>query len=226
MGIEGLPTRWRTSFAVSSRHSSGQGTGQQQLDFLAAAINRSVSAVVRYSRVRTEEFTVVDASRAAVRFPTIFCPCPKTTGELSSFSSLVSIGVVGIHGQPWPEVEPTRTASAGGQLRALNRLRAEALATLPLGIDAAEIDGPVWSVSDRGTTGAFRSSRTDRGAQVLPPAGATVPPWLPAKSAHVSNSPACCALGPPSCAAPCSCHHEACSARSAWPHPGKACPSV
>src|SRR5262249_23500391 len=33
-------------------------------------------------------------------------------------------------------------------------------------------------------------------------------------------------LGPPACAAPCSCHHEACSARSAWPHPGKACPSV
>ena len=33
---------------------------------------------------------------------------------------------------------------------------------------------------------------------------------------------ACRALGPPSCAAPCSCHHEACSARSAWPHPGKA----
>ena len=33
-------------------------------------------------------------------------------------------------------------------------------------------------------------------------------------------------LGPPACAAPCSCHHEACSARSAWPHPGKACLSV
>jgi hypothetical protein len=36
-------------------------------------------------------------------------------------------------------------------------------------------------VRDRG---AFRSSRADRGAQVLPPAGATVPPWLPAKSAR------------------------------------------
>jgi hypothetical protein len=32
--------------------------------------------------------------------------------------------------------------------------------------------------------------------------------------------------GPVLCAAPCSCHHEACSARSAWPHPGKACLSV
>jgi hypothetical protein len=31
----------------------------------------------------------------------------------------------------------------------------------------------------------------------LPPARATVPPWLPAKSARVSNLPACCALGPP-----------------------------
>jgi hypothetical protein len=60
-------------------------------------------------------------------------------------------------------------------------------ANLAIGIDASEINGPVWSVSGRGTTGAFRSSRTDRGAQVLPPAGATVPPWLPAKSAHASN---------------------------------------
>jgi len=41
---------------------------------------------------------------------------------------------------------------------------------------------------------AFRSSRTDRGAQVLPPAGATVPPWLPAKSARLSSLLACCAL--------------------------------
>jgi len=31
-----------------------------------------------------------------------------------------------------PRSEPTRMASAGGQLRALNRLHAEALATLPL----------------------------------------------------------------------------------------------
>src|SRR5438046_3814198 len=75
-----------------------------------------------------------------------------------------------------------------------------------------------------GPKGPLRSSRADRGAQVLPPAGATVPPWLPAKSARVSNLPACCALGPPACAAPCSCHHETCSARSAWLRPGKACP--
>ena len=30
---------------------------------------------------------------------------------------------------------------------------------LTIGIDAGEIDGPVWSVSDRATAGAFRSSR-------------------------------------------------------------------
>jgi hypothetical protein len=53
----------------------------------------------------------------------------------------------------------------------------------------------------------------------VPRAGATVPAWLPANSARVSNLPACCARGPPACAAPCSCHHETCSARSAWPHP-------
>ena len=59
------------------------------------------------------------------------------------------------------------------------------------------------------------------GPQVLPPARATAPPWLPAKSARVSNLPACCALGPPACAAPCSCHHEPCSARSPNATPGQ-----
>jgi hypothetical protein len=34
----------------------------------------------------------------------------------------------------------------------------------------------------------------------LPPAGATVPPWLPAISARVSNLPVCCALDPRACA--------------------------
>ena len=55
-------------------------------------------------------------------------------------------------------------ASAGGQLRALNRLRAEALCDLAIGIDASlsgQIDGPVWSVSDRGTAGPL-----DRVAQI------------------------------------------------------------
>jgi hypothetical protein len=110
--------------------------------------------------VRTEEFTVVGADRPPVRLPTIFCPRFEPTGELSGLSSLVSIGVVGIQGQPWPRSEPTRMVSAS-QLRALNRLLAEALGDLAIGIDAGEIDGPVWSVSDRGTAGAFRSSRAD-----------------------------------------------------------------
>jgi hypothetical protein len=57
---------------------------------LAAAIKRSISAVVRYSRVRTEEFTVVGADWPPVRFPTIFCPCFEPTGELSDLSSSVS----------------------------------------------------------------------------------------------------------------------------------------
>src|SRR5262249_28840042 len=66
----------------------------------------------------------------------------------------------------------------------------------------------------------------DSGAQVFPPARATVPPSLRGSSSHVSNLPACCALAPPACAAPCSCHHEACSARSAWLPLGRACLSA
>src|SRR5215471_19212869 len=76
-----------------------------RLDFLSAAIKRSISAVVRYSRVRTEEFTVVGADRPPLRFSTIFCPRSNTTGELSTVSSLVSIGAVGIHGQPWADAQ-------------------------------------------------------------------------------------------------------------------------
>src|SRR5262245_17016202 len=62
----------------------------------------------------------------------------------------------------------------------------------------------------------------DSGAQVFPPARATVPSWLPAKSARVSNLPACYALGPLASAVPCSCHHEACTVRSAWLPLGRA----
>src|SRR5262245_65731089 len=56
--------------------------------------SETISAVVRYSRVRTEEFTVVGADRPPVRFPTIFCRRSSITGELSVLSSLVSIGAV------------------------------------------------------------------------------------------------------------------------------------
>src|SRR6266478_9266956 len=86
-----------------------------RLDFLAAAIKRSISAVVRYSRVRTEEFTAVGADRPPLRLSTIFCPRFNTTGELSSVSSLVSIGAVGIHGQPWPEVSRPVWPQRGSQ---------------------------------------------------------------------------------------------------------------
>jgi hypothetical protein len=40
--------------------------------FLAAAIKRSISAVVRHSRVRTEEFTVVGADGRPIRSPQYF----------------------------------------------------------------------------------------------------------------------------------------------------------
>ena len=55
-------------------------------------------------------------------------------------------------------------ASAGGQLRVLNRLRVEALGDLAIGIDASlsgEIDGPVCSVSIAGPRGPL-----DRVAQI------------------------------------------------------------
>src|SRR5215467_12854626 len=95
-----------------------------RLDFLAAAIKRSISAVVRYSRVRTEEFTVVGADRPPLRFFTIFCPRFNTTGELSIFSSLVqsdqlvSMANPGLNGrsaqspEPPGEIDPATAAES------------------------------------------------------------------------------------------------------------------
>jgi hypothetical protein len=97
---------------------------------------------------------------------------------------------------------------------------------LAIGIDTGEINGPVWSLSGRGTAGALRSSRAHSELRVLPSAGVTVPPWLPAKSARVSNLPACCALGPPACGAQYSCRREPCTGRSAWLPLGRACLSA
>ena len=116
----------------------------------------SISAVVRYSRVRTEEFTVVGAERRPLCFPTIFCPRFKATDELSVLSSRVSIGAVGIHGHPLPEVSRPVWFSGPVSSRALNRLRARALGDPAIGIDAslsAEIEGPVCSVSIAGPRG-------------------------------------------------------------------------
>jgi hypothetical protein len=52
-----------------------------------------------------------------------------------------------------------------GQLKSPEPAARGSLRDLAIGIDAGEIDGPVWSVSDRGTAGAFRSS-LDRVAQI------------------------------------------------------------
>ena len=69
---------------------------------------------------------MVGADRRPLRFSTIFCPRFKATDELSVLSSRVSIGAVGIHGHPLPEVSrPVRRQRA---VNSLNRLRAEALA--------------------------------------------------------------------------------------------------
>src|SRR5262249_8189078 len=78
----------------------------------------------------------------------------------------------------------------------------------------------------RQSAAAFRSNRTDGGPQVLPPARATVPPWLPVKRARVSYLPASCALAPPACAAQSSCRREPCTGRSAWLLLGRACLSA
>src|SRR5262249_19011736 len=89
-------------------------------------------------------------------FPRYFARV-SITGELSVFSRVNRSSWY-----PWPTLarsEPTRTASAGGQLRTLKRVRAEAPRDLAIGIDAGEIDGPVWSVSGRGTAGAFTLHR-------------------------------------------------------------------
>ena len=73
---------------------------------------------------------MVGADRPPLRFSTIFCSRSNITSELSDVSSPVSIGAVGIYGQPRPEVSrPVRPQRA---VSSLNRLRAEALATLPL----------------------------------------------------------------------------------------------
>src|SRR5215831_3750287 len=63
----------------------------------------------------------------------------------------------------------------------------------------------------------------DSGAQALPPARATVLPWLRGNSSRASTLPACSALGPPASAAQYSCRREPCTGRSAWLLLGRAC---
>src|SRR5262245_55690950 len=66
----------------------------------------------------------------------------------------------------------------------------------------------------------------DSGAQVLPPARATVPPSLRESSSRASTLPACSALGLPASAAQYSCRREPCTGRSAWLPLGRACLSA
>jgi hypothetical protein len=63
----------------------------QRLPFLAAAIRRSISRAVRYSRVRTSELTVFGAARQPARFSTIFPQRWNATGELWIILSSVPI---------------------------------------------------------------------------------------------------------------------------------------
>jgi hypothetical protein len=121
-------------------------------------------------------------------------------------------------------------ASAGGQLRALNGLQSRSPRDLAIGIDASEINGeingPVWSGIRPRDYGGPLDRRAGRGAQVLPPAGATVPPSLRESSSRVSSLLACYALGPPASAAQYSCRREPCTGRSAWLPLGRACLSA
>ena len=159
--------RWQTSTPPLSalpaprRHGScAAGTTPPSRQRRRRRSGKRQRACAETIAARTEEFTVIGTDRPPVRFSTIFCPRFEPTD--ASVSSPVSIEVVvGIHGQPWPEVSRPVWPSGPVSSRALNRQRAEALATLPLGIDAGEIDGPVWSVSGRGTAGAL-----DRVAQI------------------------------------------------------------
>jgi hypothetical protein len=88
----------------------------QRLNLRAAACNRSTSAAVRYSRVLTEEFTMVGASLSTSDLSAVLALTVGVTSELSIVPSLVSIGAVGIHGQPWPGVSrpvwPQRAVSS------------------------------------------------------------------------------------------------------------------
>src|SRR5262245_59270427 len=91
---------------------------------------------------------------------------------------------------------------------------------------------PVCPTADM--AGRFMSTRpnlndrtcADSGAQVLPPARATVPPSLRESSSRVSSLLACYALGPPASAAQYSCRREPCTGHSAWLPLGRACLST
>jgi hypothetical protein len=68
--------------------------------------------------------------------------------------------VLAVHGQHAFALGAVRVGRVPAFLSSVSR-RAEALSDLAIGIDVSEINGPVWSVSGRGTTGAL-----DRVAQI------------------------------------------------------------
>src|SRR5262245_48363515 len=72
------PWRYPIRIIVASRWP-------QRLPFRAAAVRRSISRPVRYSRVRTSELTVFGGGRPAISFATIFYSICWTTNELRFF---------------------------------------------------------------------------------------------------------------------------------------------
>ena len=121
----------------------------------------------------------------------------------------------------WRRLRSSMGSSPEPAVPAYSRLRMlwKRPKVLGIGLNRPESSGrptaSVYRASQRPRDdGGLRSSRTARGAQVLPPAGATVPPWLRESSSRVSSLLACYALGPPT--AQYSCHRG--------PSAGLACP--
>ena len=99
------------------------------------------------------------------------------------------------------------------------RPRSEPLCRLPVG-EAPR--AAAWATR----TNLMTQHAHNSGAQVLPPARATVPPSLRESSSRVSSLLACYALGPLASAAQYSCRREPCTGRSAWLLLGRACLSA
>src|SRR5262245_24696311 len=83
----------------------------------------------------------------------------KALGVIGPFRSVIKTCEDGpcsrCHGQPWPEVSRPVWPQRARQLKSPEPPARGSPRDLAIGIDAGEIDGPVWSVSDRGTAGAL-----------------------------------------------------------------------
>src|SRR5215472_16814876 len=119
-----------------------------------------------------------------------------------------------------------------GPAQVFGRIKGELRASDLLIGDGAQIDGTVIAQNVtvcgcvKGTIRAVRVKLQNSGAVEGDIFHRSLSIDENSQFGRVSNLPACCALGPPACAAPCSCHHEACSARSAWLPLGRACLSA